>query len=195
MLGILTNISYLCRKTIMKKFIDINEINKLYNVTEDWQVYSYIRKRWLKPQRNNCGYIHYHFKPYGWVFIHTIVALKYIGPPPMKGLEINHIDGNRGNNHWTNLEWVTHSQNHLKAYENGKEHYWLNKHRPSPSLETRMKMANAKNKRISYNGIIYESIQEMSDKLHINRRTISRILHGYKHSKYNGIELIPDSLE
>lgn len=177
----------------MKKHIDINDVLDMYHITEDGHVYSHIRKRWLKPHLNSCEYVFYHLKPCGWVFAHTLVALAHIGPPPTLKHEINHIDGNRMNNHRSNLEWVTHSQNHLLAYKNGKERYWLGKHRPSPTLETKIKMANAKKKRIEYKGIVYESIQEAADTLHINRRTISRVLNGYKHQKYN-MKYINDTL-
>lgn len=33
--------------------------------------------------------------------------------------EINHIDGNKTNNHWKNLEWVTHDMNMKHAYNLG----------------------------------------------------------------------------
>jgi hypothetical protein len=31
--------------------------------------------------------------------------------------------------------------------------------------------------------------------LHINRRTVSKILHGYRHSKYQDIKFIEESLQ
>jgi hypothetical protein len=181
---------YLC---IMKKYTDINEVVKFYDITEDGFLYSRLRKRWLKPLTNNCGYIFYFIKPYDrFVFAHTLVALKYIGPPPTEKHEINHIDGDRRNNLYLNLEWVTHSQNQLKAYESGREHYWLGKHKPSPTLETRMLMANAKKKRITYNGKTYESIQDLADGLNMDRRSISTALNQGGLLKGFPVTLIPD---
>ena len=161
----------------MRKKYDITVISQFYDITSDGMIYSNIRKRWLKPQVNNCGYVFYCLQPYKkFIFAHTLVALKYIGEPPTPKHEINHKDGNRMNNEINNLEWVTHSENHLKAYENGKEHYWLGKNRPSPALDTRMKMANAKNKRIRYecNGVVtvYESIDEAVKQLNTYRKRI-----------------------
>lgn len=42
--------------------------------------------------------------------VHALVAAAFIGPRP-EGMEINHKDGNRGNNHVGNLEYVTPKQN------------------------------------------------------------------------------------
>ena len=176
----------------MKKVIDMTAVNSMYDITEHGEVYSHLKNRWLKPRLNNYEYVFYHLNTCGSVSAHTLVALKYIGPPPTPKHEINHKDGNRMNNYYKNLEWVTHSQNHLLAYENGKEHYWLGKHRPSPQIETRIKMANAKKKRIEYKGVIYESIQEASEALHINRRTISKIVNGYDSPKHGTAKIIED---
>lgn len=49
-------------------------------------------------------------------FMHRIVALAFIGLNP-KGLEVNHRDGNKTNNHASNLEYVTHKNNMKHAVE------------------------------------------------------------------------------
>ena len=50
--------------------------------------------------------------------IHRTVALLYV-PNPNNLPQVNHIDGNKLNNHYTNLEWVTNQQNRTHAIENG----------------------------------------------------------------------------
>ena len=54
--------------------------------------------------------------------VHRIVGYVFV-PGYEKGLEINHKDGNKGNNRWDNLEWVTRSQNMIHAVANGLTRY------------------------------------------------------------------------
>ncbi len=51
-------------------------------------------------------------------FIHRLVAETYI-PRIDNKLIVNHIDGNKYNNHVSNLEWVTVSENIQHAYDTG----------------------------------------------------------------------------
>ena len=46
--------------------------------------------------------------------VHTIVAYSFLGERP-KGLDINHIDGNKKNNNSDNLEYVNKSENCKQA--------------------------------------------------------------------------------
>jgi hypothetical protein len=167
---------------IMKRIADINEIENYYTVTEDGMVWSKIRNRWLKPQVNRCGYVFY-FISYGidrpsWMFAHTLVALKYIGLPLTIKHEIDHFDDNRMNNHYSNLRWVTHSENTLKvgARNSGRPGYWLGKHRSPASLETKLKMANAKKKRVQFEfmdkKIVYDSIDDAASGIDTYRKRI-----------------------
>jgi hypothetical protein len=184
----------------MRIKIEITEILKLYHITEDGMIYSKIRKRWLKPQLNNCEYVFYYLKPYNkWLFAHTLVALAYIGPPPTDKHEVNHKDTNRMNNHYLNLEWVTHSANILKAYEQGREHFWLGKHRASPELQTRLLMSNAKKKRVQYKSesqlVIYESIEDAASQLQTYRKRIYLCIKDNRPIKGGCLSFVPDLME
>lgn len=51
--------------------------------------------------------------------IHRLVARAFIGSPSDARPEVNHKDGNRLNNAYTNLEWVSRSENEIHAWKTG----------------------------------------------------------------------------
>lgn len=52
------------------------------------------------------------------LYMHVLVATEFV-PNPEDLPFVNHIDGDRYNNHPSNLEWVTDAQNRTHAYETG----------------------------------------------------------------------------
>ena len=54
------------------------------------------------------------------LYVHRIVALAFLGPPPSEDAwQVHHKDGNPGNNHILNLEYVTQSQNQRHSHASG----------------------------------------------------------------------------
>jgi len=58
------------------------------------------------------GYAGSHIK------VHRLVAMAF-HPNPKELPQVNHIDGNKGNNHYLNLEWTDNSGNQRHAFDNG----------------------------------------------------------------------------
>lgn len=52
------------------------------------------------------------------LFVHKLVAIEFIENKKNKP-QVNHIDGNKLNNHYSNLEWCTRSENQIHAYKTG----------------------------------------------------------------------------
>ena len=86
---------------------DIKGYEGLYAITPEGDVYSYKRKKFLKPGVNGIGYLYVSLckdgkiKHYG---VHRLVAEAYI-PNPDNLPQINHKDENKENNCLQNLEW------------------------------------------------------------------------------------------
>jgi len=95
--------------------------NDEYEVSEFGQVRNTLTNRILKGSLNSYGYRYYYLQTPGstgkWYYAHRLVILSFLGcSTNQHQSEVNHIDGNKLNNHITNLEWVTHSQNILHSF-------------------------------------------------------------------------------
>lgn len=83
-----------------------------YFIGEDGSVY-----KKMKPWLTKSGYRHIKLngKHYD---IHRLVAQEFV-PNPSNLPVVNHIDGNRENNHYTNLEWCSQKENIQHYLNNG----------------------------------------------------------------------------
>jgi len=70
-----------------------------------------------RPYIDRDGYVRYTIRPSVCVkssprAAHRLVATAFLGgPPSAEKFQINHVDGNRANNHWRNLRWGEPSDN------------------------------------------------------------------------------------
>lgn len=88
-----------------------------YKLSDDGLVFK-IKGLGIKvPNKSKYGYhsINYKNKTY---LVHRLIWETFVGEIP-KGLQINHIDGNKSNNRLSNLEVVTPAENIRHAYKMG----------------------------------------------------------------------------
>lgn len=184
--------------------INIPECIGKYEVTEDGRVFQIHTQRLLKPSVSNYGYIKYSLIANDGMFFsrhrsvrqfssHRLAAFAFIGSPPTKyHTDCHHKDHDKTNNHWSNLEWVTHSENLLRS--------WSETDRVSPrsgkkfgphSTETIALMRKAKEKscyaEINGERREYGSVQDLMDDLGIYRKAFNRAVKSG--NPYRGITL------
>lgn len=95
---------------------EIPNTNGLYFATEDGRIYSSISNKYLKPDLSgNAGYARVGLSGKRFL-VHRLIALVYIGESK---LNVNHKDGNKLNNHVSNLEYLSQKDNIKHAFENG----------------------------------------------------------------------------
>ena len=104
-----------------------------FEVSDDGRVFSVARdvsnhtgiihkpRRELQQRKDQKGYMRVYLDENGktrFVPVHRLVALAFI-PNPKNKPQVNHIDGDKTNNHVYNLEWATNSENQRHAYAIG----------------------------------------------------------------------------
>jgi len=91
-----------------------------YVVTEDGGVINSRTNRALRQDLNSSGYPRVTLHEKGEklrITVHRLVCLCYHGEH--NGLVVNHKDGVKTNNHYSNLEWTTQSENRKHAFKRG----------------------------------------------------------------------------
>lgn len=96
-----------------EEWININEYRGHYKISNYGRVKNTNTYNILKPALDNRGYLTVSlsiFSKKKTHKIHQLVAEYYVNNPNNYP-EINHIDGNKANNCYLNLEWCTHLEN------------------------------------------------------------------------------------
>lgn len=120
----------------------MEEIFKVYKITRKatWEVSNFGRVKrngiLYECKLNNSRYLMFS----GHYYVHRAVAQSFIPNPDNKPC-VDHIDGNKLNNHVNNLRWVTYSENNLN--EITRKHRSESMKGKIHSLETRKKMSES----------------------------------------------------
>lgn len=94
-----------------------------YLISPFGEIYSLFKNKILKQDTNHSGYKRICLMTYNGkrnFSIHRLVAYTFIiNPNPSIYTDVNHIDGDKSNNKYYNLEWCTNNQNKHYASING----------------------------------------------------------------------------
>jgi hypothetical protein len=145
-----------------------------YLIYNTGKIFSKKTNKFLKTIPDNKGY-HKVKIDKKTVAIHRLVA-EYFIPNPLKLPQVNHKNGNKDNNEYTNLEWCTNSENMKHAFENG-----LNKISEERKNKAKKKIIqyNLKtNKQIK----IFDSADDIERELGIHHGNIAGVCKGRRKS-------------
>lgn len=148
------------------KWVPIKDYEEYYEINQKGQVRSLHKRNYsnlLEQRICRGGYYTVRLQrpggPSSTLFVHRLLGLSYITNPENKPF-INHIDGNKLNNSINNLEWATHSENILHAYNTG------------------LLKKSTKSVYDTCSGETYSSIKEAAKALNINYGTCRNYLNG-----------------
>lgn len=129
--------------------------------------------RILKPHLNQEGYLKVHLAV-GDFSIHQMVLTAFDKPCP-PGMQTRHLDGNRTNNHISNLAWGTAQENADDRARHGTDKSWR-QHRNTRLSAEEVKAMRAERE----NGA---SLAELSEKYQVRLSHIVRVVKGrsWKH--------------
>ena len=148
----------------VNNFGDVRRINKLFNT---FPCYSRVPEHsYINSHFNHKGYLHISLKRKRFL-IHRLVLIVF-KPQSDLTLHVNHIDGNKLNNYYLNLEWCTNAENMQHAiltgiHNNTGENNVNCKYTDEQILKARaLKQEGYSNKEISLlTGIVQGSVHKL----------------------------------
>lgn len=161
----------------MEIWIDIDEFDGLFKVSNNGRVKSVKTGKILSQYHNSNGYwtvsVFFNKKTVPRL-VHRLIAKAFI-PNPENKPQINHINSIRDDNTLANMEWCTNS-------ENTKHSYDFNNRVPPNKNKFRGEHSRAKLVIDMGTGIFYDSIIDAAIAKNINKSTLNAKLNGYKYN-------------
>lgn len=124
----------------------------------------------LKPFPDRYGYLRLSLGNVDNVYIHRLVCETFYGPPKDRRYQVNHIDGDRQNNHVLNLEWCSPSENIRWGVSNGNLD-------PMVGLKRAVEV-NSRPVRIVELNMEFPSVKDCAEYLGVHPNRVSRCLVG-----------------
>ena len=121
------------------------------------------------------------------IAVHRLVCMAFNGMPPEGKPWVNHKDGNKSNNHYTNLEWTSISENIQHKFDSGLyvtpkgPNHWKYGTKATKATKTMMSAKKLGENHPKFkgwyviNGRKYSSIRQASETTGINPRKIKRM--------------------
>lgn len=128
------------------------------------------KKNILKPIIDKDGYYRLSLGNVDNVPVHRVACMAFYGVPDDPRMQVNHIDCNRRNNCFWNLEWVTPSRNIKWGVMRGNID-------PMKGIR-RAAEVNPKPVRIVETGPVFRSVKECAEYLGTLPTSVSRVLRG-----------------
>ena len=155
-----------------------------YSISNKGRVWSKRRDKFLKPSVNSSDYKKVVLDGKN-LYVHRLVAEVFCDNKNQYN-EVNHIDGNKWNNNYNNLEWVTKSENSQHAFDIGlRTISGYTRYKVSKSMHRFTDDEIDEIKQMYLDGM---SKQEIADKLNCYSSTICNIING---KTYREIEMTP----
>src|SRR5690625_400199 len=187
----------------MSKNISLDNYKEMYTATKEGKIYSKYTEKYLKGFYNKDGYeivtlYDKNSRKGKQVRVHRFVAYCLVDGYE-EGLYVNHIDGDKTNNHADNLEWVTPKENTEHAVKIlgtvGLKGELSHSFGRKVSKEVREKISKTLKEtnrgRIFYNNVsvkgthvssseevYFEGVSQAGREMNIYATKISKVLHG-----------------
>mgnify|MGYP003365044105 CR=1 FL=1 len=158
------------RLSYLKGFKHVPSCSR-YLINKNGDVYSLKADKFLKQHKGRNGYLHLLLvNDYGVSCnfdVHRLVAITFI-PNPSNLPQVNHIDEDKTNNRYTNLEWCTATENINYGTRNARVSKKVSKTLSKPVIS------------VSTSGLMryFNSSKEAAERLNVYQTHISDVMNG-----------------